>query len=134
MEIDLGEGGKLVDRVIVRHMNDESIVSSNGVTLYVLDEERKVIMQSSFTGLKIDSLPDKEFIIKNPTKPIVIVPYDQIRTVRYLRIARTSGRDNMNECALEGWLGSHTDACDHMHLEQTIFRDRRQSNKCIQFQ
>ena len=112
LELDLGAGGQMVDRVRVRHINNtDDFLRSNDTTLYVLDDERRVVLQYSITNLKADSPLISDFVVKNAVVDPPYIPSSDIRTVRYLRLARFSGRDYMNEQSLEGLLGSRTDAC-----------------------
>jgi hypothetical protein len=109
MELDLGAGGKMTNRVRMRH--GDNVLQSNNMTLYVLDNERRVIMQHFITHLKTDSRAVSDFIIADAEDDSAGLSLFETRMVRYLRLTRTSGRDHMNEQLLEGFLGSRADAC-----------------------
>ena len=109
MELDFGVGQQ-TNRVRVCHRK-EAMERSNGVTLYVMDENRCIIMQYLFTGLKPDSSQITEFRIDDAVAPDPPIPNSQTRTIRFLRMTRTLGSDHMSLQALEAYLGTHLGAC-----------------------
>ena len=57
MELDFGVGGKKTDRVRVTHITGVNWVTrGNGVTLYVMDDDRNIILQHTFSGIVRTSL------------------------------------------------------------------------------
>ena len=101
MELDFGIGGKDTDRVHVRHRT--GVVSrADGVKLFVMSDDRKVIFEYLFTGLTDSSPPDINFTIpmrvpSSPTTKGVLV--------RYIRLTRTIGREYVVCVNLEAHCG-----------------------------
>ena len=64
MELDLGDGGKMTDRVrIVHRMDIPYKMRSNGCVLYVMDINRNVIFQNAFSGLTEASPTEEDFYL-----------------------------------------------------------------------
>lgn len=109
MELDFGVEGRKTARVRVVHCKQE-MGRANGVTLYVMDVTRNIILEYTFNGITPTSEISKWFDI--PPPPDV----GQGQLIRYLRLQRTIGRDYMYESALEAYLRSHTHpSFDHKH-------------------
>jgi hypothetical protein len=70
MELDLGIGGKMTNKIIVSTPKNVpnvgwSVTRCNGVTLSVMDEARTVIFQHTFSGITTSSPVSFEFVIPN---------------------------------------------------------------------
>jgi hypothetical protein len=64
MELDLGEGGKMTTWVRIRHRPDVPYkLRSNGCVLYVMDNDRTVVFEHTFSGMTNESPTEEEFNI-----------------------------------------------------------------------
>ena len=126
MELDLGEGGKQTDRVRVYHSGGRL----NNVTLYVMDDKRKIIMSQYFTGITETSPRSLEFMIPM-AESINNIPESDTKMVQILRLTRISPGINwlglsdnfMNEVSLEAYLGSRANAYfASVHMPLTVSR------------
>ena len=96
MELDFGVGGQEMNRVRVVHSKDV-LSRANGVTLYAMDDARRVLLEYTFKDVTETSA---EFAI--PPPPAV----GPGQMVRYLRLQRSIGSDYMNITILEAYLRS----------------------------
>jgi hypothetical protein len=106
MELDFGMG-RQTNRVRVTHRK-EAMAWNNGVTLYVMGEDRRIITQYLFTDLTSESPQTTEFVIADAVPPMVS---NKVRIIRFLRMTRTLGSDHISLHALEAYLGLQIGAC-----------------------
>ena len=95
VELDLGTGGRWVDRV-------RACIVDGGpsTTLYVMDPERRILATQP-----VDNT-DCVLGAGDPTAtPLLLMPPEEIKRIRYLRLTRTTGDGDIVETALEGYLG-----------------------------
>ena len=103
VELDLGVGGTLVDRVHLVHPQDSVGVTSKTV-LYVMNEQRLILLQSLLKAKYPTQIED--FTINNPEKPLS--GESGTRLIRYIRIIRTAGGGGMLIMqSMDVYLGSH---------------------------
>ena len=104
IELDLGVGGQLADNVRIVHPTG-NMAASNNTVLYVMNEQRMIILQNVFT-ITPDSKQTENFAI-NAAIPPAIAPAD-IKMVRYIQMVRLRSSGSINLNCLQVYLGSHT--------------------------
>ena len=120
-ELDLGEWGTTVDTVRVRHWPPGLAQGlPNGIALYVMDTDRRVILHHIFRDMGANSPVIQDIPV--PTSDPIRIDDADTATVRYLKLTRVqpgtgapmygSPIDNhMNIVGLEAFLGSCPAAC-----------------------
>ena len=116
IELDLGVGGQLADNVRIVHPTG-NMAASNNTVLYVMNEQRMVIMQNVFT-ITSTSPQTENFPIGAVIPQPTVIPVSDIQTVRLLHVIRPlSGGVHLNSLQLR--LGSHKHA--YLYKRQSMW-------------
>lgn len=109
MELDLGAGGRSADRVRVLHAAPEQYRQRmNGVTLWVMDEDRIVVFHHTFTGLDEQAPRMVDFVLGDGAALLAGAPPETGQRVRYVRLAALSTSESpMRVHELSMWQGTH---------------------------